>query len=237
MGLDAVEMIMDIEDEFNISIPDEEAEKMRTINNLYEYVSKVYDRDKDTRKVVPCASQHAFYKLRKALMEMTNAQRKSIRPDTDLKTYLHPENKMSFWDELKEKTNCKLPEFYIKAKYALLCIAFPLIAVIIAFSTSLYYERNMEDALSYSALGLLIGFILSIFIAFTISKFPFMLNDLPSRCKKLRDLVKCIAVKNYISENVSMDLKERIYHIVAECAGVDEKELTLETDFVKDLAF
>jgi acyl carrier protein len=39
-SLDQVELIMAMEEEFNISIPDEDAEKIKTVNDAVEYVSK-----------------------------------------------------------------------------------------------------------------------------------------------------------------------------------------------------
>lgn len=39
-SLDAVEIIMGIEEEFGIEIPDEEAEKFQTVGDLVKYVEK-----------------------------------------------------------------------------------------------------------------------------------------------------------------------------------------------------
>ncbi len=39
-SLDTVEMIMEIEDEFGIEIPDEDAEKMQTVGQAIEYIKK-----------------------------------------------------------------------------------------------------------------------------------------------------------------------------------------------------
>ena len=39
-SLDAVEIIMAIEDEFGIEIPDEDAEKFLTIGNMVEYLER-----------------------------------------------------------------------------------------------------------------------------------------------------------------------------------------------------
>ena len=38
MGLDLVEMVMAIEERFNVDIPDEDAEKLKTPRILYEYI-------------------------------------------------------------------------------------------------------------------------------------------------------------------------------------------------------
>ena len=40
-SLDAVEIIMAIEDEYGIEIPDEEAEKFQTVRDLVKYVEDV----------------------------------------------------------------------------------------------------------------------------------------------------------------------------------------------------
>ena len=37
-SLDTVELIMQLEDEFNIEIPDEEAEKLTTVGSVAEYI-------------------------------------------------------------------------------------------------------------------------------------------------------------------------------------------------------
>mgnify|MGYP002564864693 FL=1 len=45
-SLDAVEIIMAIEDEFEIEIPDEDAEKFQTVGDLVRYVEdKIADMD------------------------------------------------------------------------------------------------------------------------------------------------------------------------------------------------
>jgi acyl carrier protein len=40
-SLDQVELIMAMEEEFNISIPDEDAEKIKTVKDAVDYVNKV----------------------------------------------------------------------------------------------------------------------------------------------------------------------------------------------------
>ena len=39
-SLDTVELIMQFEEDFSIEIPDEDAEKIMTVNQAYEYIKK-----------------------------------------------------------------------------------------------------------------------------------------------------------------------------------------------------
>lgn len=39
-SLDTVEMVMAFEEEFSIEIPDEDAEKIKTVQNAYDYIGK-----------------------------------------------------------------------------------------------------------------------------------------------------------------------------------------------------
>lgn len=40
-SLDTVELVMEFEDEFNMSIPDEEAEKIQTVGAAVDYIAKI----------------------------------------------------------------------------------------------------------------------------------------------------------------------------------------------------
>ena len=45
-SLDTVELVMEFEDEFDLSIPDEEAEKIQTVGAAVDYIVKVSNSDK-----------------------------------------------------------------------------------------------------------------------------------------------------------------------------------------------
>jgi acyl carrier protein len=42
-SLDVVELIMDLQDEFNLEIPDEDAEKIHTVGDVVEYIKEHTD--------------------------------------------------------------------------------------------------------------------------------------------------------------------------------------------------
>ncbi len=45
-SLDIVELVMELEEEFDMSIPDEDAEKIRTVGEAIEYIKKNRGEDK-----------------------------------------------------------------------------------------------------------------------------------------------------------------------------------------------
>jgi len=47
-SLDTVELVMEFEDEFDMSIPDEEAEKIQTVGAAIDYVAKVVKEKKQS---------------------------------------------------------------------------------------------------------------------------------------------------------------------------------------------
>lgn len=42
-SLDTVELVMELEDEFDLTIPDEEAEKLKTIGEAIDYIAKALE--------------------------------------------------------------------------------------------------------------------------------------------------------------------------------------------------
>lgn len=46
-SLDTVELVMEFEDEFELSIPDEEAEKIQTVGHAVDYIVKAQGQKKD----------------------------------------------------------------------------------------------------------------------------------------------------------------------------------------------
>ena len=81
MGLDGVELAMNIEDEFDIRIEDEAAVSLQTIGDLARYVTW------QTRSKWPrfsCPTAKSFYEIRRLCREKLPAERCDIRPSARL---------------------------------------------------------------------------------------------------------------------------------------------------------
>ncbi|MGA2849042.1 MAG: hypothetical protein ABSE46_08605 [Terracidiphilus sp.] len=109
MGMDSVELVLRTEEEFSISILDEEAEKIRTVGDFYNLVLSKLD-------VTPgCLTSKAFYLTRRALVESLQVPRRSIRPATRLSPLLPDETRRSQWQNIREHVGLDTPALRIPA--------------------------------------------------------------------------------------------------------------------------
>ena len=96
MGLDGVELLMAVEEEFQIAISDSEASECTTVGKLVELVhSRLRHTTKD-----PCPSQHSFYLARQKLITLLHIPRSVIKPDTKLEEIVPKKNRKKLWKEL-----------------------------------------------------------------------------------------------------------------------------------------
>ncbi len=112
-GLDTVELVMAIEEEFGIEIPDKDAERITTVGETFEFLktrlSSTPPRD--------CLSQKIFYKLRRALIENYQVSRRSITPDTKLSDIISLQDLEDGWPFLQMFIDLKTPEFKVSNEF------------------------------------------------------------------------------------------------------------------------
>ncbi len=84
MGLDSVELILEAEESFGISLADDEMVEIITVGQFYDAIMRELPRPE--KKF--CLSAIAFHKLRRALLAVTDGQPKEIRPSTRVETLL-----------------------------------------------------------------------------------------------------------------------------------------------------
>jgi hypothetical protein len=93
MGLDAVELVMAVDEKFDINITDEEASNALTVGHLKRLVlSKVALAD-----TAGCLTQRAFHMIRKAAMAEFGVGRVGVRPDTPLDALVPQATRRESW--------------------------------------------------------------------------------------------------------------------------------------------
>lgn len=97
MGLDGVELVLALEEGFGITITDAEAEACFTPAAVIDLVvGKLRAGDERV-----CASQRAFYLLRKGLTQTLGARRRSVTLDSDIRSFVAETPESQVWSDLK----------------------------------------------------------------------------------------------------------------------------------------
>jgi hypothetical protein len=105
MGLEALELIMEVEDRFQTRISDLEAGKIFTVGDLYDLLIQRIQKQNSSR----CITLEVFYKIRKILEKIYNINRARIRPASLLTELLHPTERFGFWRIVEQQLTIDLP--------------------------------------------------------------------------------------------------------------------------------
>lgn len=107
MGLDTVELVMKVEETFDLTIPDEEAEKILTLGDLYRFVLDRLEQPADGPS--RCLSAQTFYRLRRHLMGGFRVERRRIRPASELAELFPEASRRADWSRLGASMGWELP--------------------------------------------------------------------------------------------------------------------------------
>ncbi len=106
MGLDYVELILAVEDSFQIHIADEEANTLSTIGDLHKLViAKLQGQNTNV-----CLTSAAFYRTRRGIVETLALDRRKIKPSTPLETILPLSSRRKAWQDIQVLMKLKLPD-------------------------------------------------------------------------------------------------------------------------------
>lgn len=113
MGLDVVEIIMDIEDAFDISLSNTECGEARTVGELHEcIVRKIAAKNPSPAgpmRPAVCLTTVSFVKLRAAFMSVLGVDRQSLRPDSVVAEVLPREQRQIIWQRLQDVVGFEIP--------------------------------------------------------------------------------------------------------------------------------
>lgn len=229
MGLDVVELIMDIEDEFNIEISDEEAWQAITVEKMYQCIlTKVQVSNSSL-----CSSQKAFYLLRKALIENFNIERKTITPKTKTDLLFPKIQRGELWEKVSVNVPYKFPE-----------LTYPTNAIILILSISLMGGGLCSYTLAICLKSTFISFIAALtWIVFAVVFSIILLKNLkalklefPHACHTIGQMAKNVLYHNsdYFGLLNEKEIWDKLTFIISEQLGIDQKDIKPESNFVKD---
>lgn len=112
MGLDIVELILNVEEAFDLHIPNEDAQHLDTPRKLIEYLeARLLTQDSG-----PCLSQRAFYRLRRGIEEVQDIPTRSVTPSTTLESIFPVRERRQSWKALQKALDLPLPSLHRSTK-------------------------------------------------------------------------------------------------------------------------
>lgn len=221
MGLDLVELVMEVEDAFGIEISDEEATRCDTVGKLIAVVrDKVGDRTPEI-----CLTSRTFYRLRRVLMANLGIERRQVRLDSALAELLPSKMRRAQWNALRDAGICVPPLELTKRQIA--CTGS--LAVMSSLGVGVY--SNDWGLLVISAATFLV-------LALWLSR-PFAMQ-VPTTCGTMRRLALYAAVRSDEDDREHVGLRkteiaQKVRVIVSEQLAVPIEELSDDASFVRDL--
>lgn len=219
MGLDSVELVIAVEEEFKIAISDTDAARCATVGKLVDHV---YSRLRQSSGE-PCPSQHGFYIARKRMMDLLGLKRPQIRPETRLEDLIGRTHRRTIWRNLiasvTEQKNTWPSLVRPKWMTFLIILLIP-VAVCISIVTS-------------TLLPLALALPLATALAFLRDTALFK-QQFPAEFSQVQDLIKLV---NTLDSKVwsKDEVFRRIKKITADTLGIKESRVTPDASFIDDL--
>lgn len=143
MGLDAVEIVMEVEQAFDLRLEDAEVAKLATPRDLIDLVmSKVAEAD-----AAGCLTQRAFNLLRAALMRQLTLNRRDIAPRIRLADLVPKAQRKALLDCLAGELECPALPRLVRPKWlvnllTVTCVVLGIAAAVFSFRHGLWQHRG-----------------------------------------------------------------------------------------------
>jgi acyl carrier protein len=232
MGLDTVELVMEVEEAFDVRIPDNLASQIVTVGDLYDFIISARGETPNPRNT--CLSAATFFMIRQGFVRELDAIRERIRPDASVDAALPSTDRRRLWKRLSSSLDLKLPGFcrpkwLVNVSTTLAGLAVVLISVLV------YREWGWKNATLVAFLSLL-----PLGVTGCLLTAPFATQPSPN-WQTFRGLTHVVLAHNYAKISGMFeswhptDVWDALQIIIVEQLGVPPEAVTRDASFVKDL--
>jgi acyl carrier protein len=229
MGLDLVEIVLAVEESFQIHIPDEAFHSVNTVGDFHALIVSTLGADDLGRY----RTSTAFYRTRRGLVETLGLERRSIRPATAPEPMLPRagRRRKELWQRPESAMNLRLPPLVcpdwtilIPAGIAAVAALFPSFWNGMRWTTSLWLAPA--------------GFILGLLLLHTGGRR--LAVSLPRNLATVGNLSRAVLAINYPqfgapARSTKKDVWETLCQIIVKQTGVERSRITPDTSIVRDL--
>ena len=229
MGLDTVELVMDVEESFGVKIPDDDAQQIITVGDLFEFV-------KSQTELAPagtCLTAATFYDIRKGFSECGISQR--FGPSTPLADIVPDPERRSFWAKLARITQFRLPDLVRPSWLVILNgVITCSVSIFIALTA---FDRNVDGSMCILIGVACLCFVGSLTAAATrpfATRFATDFGTFRGLSERVLAL-NASAITNRHGAMGPNDIWVVLRELIVNQLGVDADEVTPTASFVKDL--
>ena len=226
MGLDSVELVLEVEEKFGIRIKDEDATKIITVGDLYKLVLRELNKLYGS---ADCPAQRMFYMLRKTITQELALPRSAVRPSAQLDVLFPKIKRHSSWKKVRDTNFFILP--YLSRPMWLTGLGWTsglgLVVYLLILNPFGFKDRTL--LLKSFALGI------ALLIVFFNCTRPFKLY-FPKNCSILGDFVKRTVPGNIGSSKTANSevIWNKLVEIICEQLGVKKEDVQYNSHFVRD---
>ena len=230
MGLDSVELLLEVEKAFGINIPDQEAEQIITVGDFHNAVwTHLGGKHSDK-----CNSQALFYKLRKSFVESFKFPKEHINLNTSLNDIFPNANRRQVYLNFANSLNLEFPSLVLPAPWSVVLNTIGFLTII----GGLFFALVLINFFDYSKWTLLfpvIGIGLTLLSSVILNPKRTTIQPTP-----IRDFTQKVLAINYAilkNENGTnrKEVASVINQIIADKVGLDLDEITADKKICDDL--
>ena len=229
MGIDTVELVMSVEDAFDIKIPDDKSPALTTVGELYDYILAQIQLPRPGT----CLTAAAFYELRAGLADLGITTR--FAPSTKLIEILPATDRRRFWRQLSQAKQLKLPNLVRPNWLTLMGTVFTVASS--AFVACMTVRNNNTEVL-FPLIGVICLFVFGYLMAWLTEPFATKFDESFNSFRGLTERVLALNRTKFKNEHGPMgrnDVWVVLREIIVDTLGVDHDEITRDANFVKDL--
>jgi len=243
MGLDIVELVMEVEEEFGILIPDADYEQISTVGDMHDYIclKLPVDKPRPSSGSTRCLSSAAFLRLRRSLMSVCGVERDRVRLEASLSDLLPKQHRREKWRRLRDDLKLWLPDLERPEWMSQLLCCGGWATVLVPILVCLVYFTDPKTSGHWALLLFPAG------IAVTIASYAATTRYavcFASGYSTVRETSQSLKEKNHFSLarlegaeliELSTPIYNRLLDIISECLDIPREEIHRESSFMEDL--
>ncbi len=230
MGLDIVELVLAVEDEFEVHF-DDDWSGIRTVGDLHRVICAQLDSQRQCKHSV-CPSIAPFFATRDALVSLTSSDPRDVRPSSSLSAIIACSERREIWAKFQSLACIRLPALTLPASLA---ATLKVIVGLILLVTTIC------GVAMYGASGILLPVctaIACLTVGYSASR-PFAVA-FPASCETVADIVRYARPPVYPVQRSrqiisTAEVWDKLVSIVSDQLDVPVKEITPDARFIEDL--